>query len=151
MEMTVASLPKQVADRIEIDAKSGCWIWTGAKRGGSPREGHYGGLSVGGKQMYAHRYVYELLVGPIPHGLVVDHLCRVRRCVNPAHIEPVTERENLIRGNGVSGINSRRTHCAQGHEFTPENTHIDPRGHRRCRTCNRVYLARWHARRREGR
>lgn len=87
----------------------------------------------------AHRVSYALLVGPIPDGLVIDHLCRNRGCVNPAHLEPVTNGENLRRGDGVTSQNFRATHCKRGHEFTPENTYLKNSGRRRvCRACLRL-------------
>lgn len=86
----------------------------------------------------AHRVAYELLVGPIPDGLVLDHLCRNRACVNPAHMEPVTRGENVRRGVGmVWQVAAAKTHCKHGHAFTAENTRRTSRGYRRCRACRR--------------
>ena len=79
----------------------------------------------------AHRVAYELQVGPIPVGLQLDHLCRVRSCVNPAHLEPVTSAENTRRG-----LRAMKTHCPQGHPYAGENLLIRPTGQRRCRTCH---------------
>ena len=76
------------------------------------------------KSMLAHRFSYELLVGPIAPGLELDHLCRVRACCNPAHLEPVTPLENFRRGYAIAAINARKTHCKHGHEFSPENTYV---------------------------
>jgi hypothetical protein len=103
----------------------GCWTWTACIL-----QNGYGGVRLKGKLMRAHRVVYELLVGKIPDGLQLDHLCRNRKCVNPAHLEPVTQKENMRRGNGACAINARKTHCKSGHEFTKENTR------RRCRICH---------------
>lgn len=116
-----------------------CWLWTGAKNKG------HGQFTVSRtdvrspKKLMAHRYAYELLVGPIPDGLELDHLCRVRHCVNPAHLEPVTRRENLLRGETHAARNAAKTHCKRGHEFTPENTYY-PKGGRGCRTCRTAYM-----------
>lgn len=106
---------------------SGCWEWTAAMFPNG-----YGCIAQNGKPRKAHRIVYEFLVGPIPPGLHIDHLCRNRRCVNPEHLEPVTPRENNRRAAAV------RTQCPSGHAFDSNNTHIDPRGARRCRTCRLI-------------
>lgn len=117
-----------------------CWIWTGGLTGAGygivscePRKPN-GRLTSKG----AHRYAYELLVGPIPEGLVLDHLCRVPACVNPSHLEPVTPGENARRGVSPIPANALKTECAQGHPFDEDNTRIDPKtGHRSCWTCRR--------------
>lgn len=88
----------------------------------------------------AHRLVWELLVGPIPQGKQIDHLCRNHACVNPEHLDIVTQRTNLLRGFGAAGLNARKTECKNGHPFTPENTYLYPAGRgrgtwRNCRTC----------------
>src|SRR5436190_23461888 len=89
----VLGLPLRIEERIEPCPESGCWIFTG----NSDQNG-YGMTCLNGKMGRAHRLIYEFLVGPIPPGLTLDHLCRVRRCVNPRHVEPVTLRENILRG-----------------------------------------------------
>lgn len=132
---------------VKVQKTPGCWLWTAAVS----REGYgvFGAERVGGRNrfVHSHRYAYELLVGPIPDGLHLDHLCRVPRCVNPAHLEPVTPRENTLRGIGPSAKNAVKTHCKHGHPFTPENTRIDHRtGNRSCWTCRRQISARWNAR-----
>lgn len=106
----------------------------------------YGKFWDGERTTSAHRWAYEQKHGPIPDGLQIDHLCRIRWCVNPDHLEAVPLRENLRRGHGRTG-RWRMTHCSSGHEFTPENTYLDPRnGTRKCRTCRteraREYRAR---------
>jgi hypothetical protein len=120
-------LPTRLRQKIEVT--DSCWIWRGHVKAN--------GYGAAGQGHQAHRRVYELLVGPISDGLQLDHLCRVLACVNPAHLEPVTPRENGRRGNSPWGINARKTHCVHGHEFTPENTYVTRRGQRHCRECSR--------------
>lgn len=108
-----------------------CWIWKGtvSQQHGY---GHYGHTGI-----QAHRAVYEAFVGKISEGLQLDHLCRNKVCVNPAHLEPVTARENTLRSNAPSAINAKKTHCDSGHEFTEANTYRwakRPRS-RLCREC----------------
>ena len=87
----------------------------------------------------AHRAVYELLVGKVPDGLQLDHLCRNRKCVNPEHLEPVTQKENLLRGIGFGAINSKKKKCPKGHKYTKENTYVYPNNKwRNCKICRRV-------------
>lgn len=115
--------------------ESGCWIWIGLKRFGYGM--FYGRQPVSGRRQYvrAHRTAYEWSRGPIPDGLELDHLCRVKACVNPDHLEPVTSRENTLRGIGPSAKNALKTHCYRGHEFLPENTYHYTNGDRGCRIC----------------
>jgi hypothetical protein len=113
----------------------GCWVWTAYRNSGG-----YGQFSVDGTGKRAHRVAYEHFVGSIPEGLQIDHICRRRECVNPAHMEPVTNRENSLRGVSFSAKNARKTHCKHGHEFSKANTMIfrrKPSGiHRMCRVCD---------------
>lgn len=116
-----------------VSKASGCWQWTGFLN----HDG-YGRAWMHGKHVMAHRFTYEALVGPIPAGLVIDHLCRNRSCVNPAHLEPVTLGTNLHRGDTITSRNAAKTHCPQGHPYSPENTYTHRvRGDRHCRTCIR--------------
>lgn len=107
-----------------------CWIWQ--RQITNAGYGRYAGRAL------AHRVIYEREVGPIPEGMELDHLCRVPACVNPAHLEPVTHRVNVLRGMAPAAIKYRTNRCGKGHEFTPENTYLHPNGTRRCRECNRI-------------
>jgi hypothetical protein len=125
---------------IEEDG-TGCWLWTGALNDG----GYARWPTKDGGSRQAHRRIYELLVGPIPTGLQIDHLCRVKRCVNPDHLEPVTQAENLARAGRLWG----KTECGHGHPWTEENILVDYDGHRRCRICRREQRRLQQQRRRE--
>lgn len=124
----------------------GCWPWMGALH----KDG-YGIFNVSARTWLAHRWAYEQFVGPVPDGLELDHLCRNRRCVNPAHLEPVLHRENVRRGDGWA-INARRTHCPQGHPYDEANTRWVRRDGtfiRVCRSCSREHNRRLRQRKRE--
>ncbi|KAB2977369.1 HNH endonuclease [Streptomyces sp. SS1-1] len=97
-------------------------------------------MKLGGRYQMAHRVAYQEIVGPIPEGLQLDHLCRVRHCVNPAHLEPVTSRENTLRGENLVAINAAKTHCKRGHLFDAANTYRW-RNSRICRECRRLRSA----------
>jgi hypothetical protein len=139
---------EEINERIERD-ENGCWIWTGTV------DSHdYGQVHYEGRGWKIHRLTYTLIRGEIPAGLQLDHLCRVRRCCNPHHLEPVTGKENIRRSPIHHGS---KTHCKQGHPFTAENTGINkihgvPK-RRFCRTCqrdwNRAAAAKRRARREE--
>ena len=114
-----------------------CIEWHGPR---SPNG--YGRVST----KYAHRIIYEECFGEIPDGLQIDHLCRNRGCVNPAHMEAVTQRENILRGESTAALNSRKTHCKNGHQFDSKNTAIRrSNGSRVCIECRRIGLRRWYA------
>lgn len=115
------------------DPDTGCMEWLASKKPAG-----YGQFSARGPSEYAHRVSYELLVGPIPDGLVIDHLCRNRACVRPDHLEPVTNRVNGLRGVGPAAQCARKTHCVHGHPFSAENTAFTPGGKRYCKECNRA-------------
>lgn len=110
----------------------GCWIWTG-RRG---RDG-YGYIDADNRAHTAHRYIYRQFVTEVDSALHLDHLCRVRCCVNPDHLEPVTPRENIRRGDGWSGRHARQTHCKHGHPFAGDNLFVRADGERVCRQCSR--------------
>lgn len=134
-----ATGPLPVAERywpkVAVGSFDECWPWVGHvdQRG-------YGRIKIGGlrgRAAHAHRVGYELQVGPIPEGLVIDHLCRNRACQNARHLEPVTMRENTLRGE-PGKYQTKRTHCPRGHAYSPENTLRDG-NRRRCRACVRAY------------
>jgi hypothetical protein len=134
-----------------VDKTPTCWLWTGGTGSAGyglardPRGGR--GPDGGRPKISAHRIAYELVVGPIPDGLTLDHLCRVPPCVNPAHLEPVTQFVNNHRGNGYYAKNARKTHCPQGHPYDAANTRVNARGWRTCKTCigatRRRFRERW--------
>ena len=121
----------------KIEFTDTCWLWC------APTETNgYGQFFVcaDGKKFHrvmAHRYAYESLVGPVPGGKELDHLCRVRRCVNPFHVEPVTHKENILRGKTIAAANVGKTHCPAGHVYSTENVSRRQDGRRSCKTCNR--------------
>lgn len=110
----------------KVDKSGECWLWRG-----TVDDHGYGRMGVAYRSVLAHRLAYELVIGPIPVGLTLDHLCRVRLCVNPAHLEPVTQSENVKRGGY-----SLKTHCPQGHPYDEANTYRSKTG-RVCRACGR--------------
>lgn len=134
-KVDVMQLPAQIRKHIALHPCpvagliGDCWLWTAFRYQG------YGRLRLAGfKTRKAHRIVYELLRGPIPEGLEPDHLCLIRSCVNPDHLEPVTRLENIRRSHTTGSGNGTKSHCPRGHEYTPENIYLW-RGKRICRTC----------------
>ncbi len=115
----------------KVDKSGDCWLWIACRN-----KNGYGKFYDGSRLVPAHRFSYELNSGPIPEGLVLDHLCRQPPCVRAGHLEAVTERENILRGTGMSARWAPRTHCEHGHPFDLENTLFSKNG-RVCRTCNR--------------
>ena len=102
----------------KVEVTESCWLWTA----GITHNG-YGKFGERGKTLRAHRVAYERYIGKIPDGFILDHLCRVRRCVNPNHLEAITHKENTIRGESNNQYKGK-THCIRGHEFTEENTRL---------------------------
>lgn len=139
--------------RVQV-ADNGCWLWTGSTH--HDLDGvstGYGYFWADKKRVFAHRWIYAQLVGPIPEGMQIDHLCHNtasdcpggatclhRSCVNPAHLEPATPRTNTLRGKGAAAVNAAKTHCKRGHELSGDNLIGDKNGYRRCRACARLLL-----------
>lgn len=136
----------------DSDGPDACWPWQGTiDDKGYGRLGLGRGAGVYSTYTRAHRFAYELLVGPIPDGLVLDHVCHDevahkcteedaclhRRCVNPAHLRPSTHKENLNRGYSAAERAAKRTHCPHGHAYSGDNLRVTPQGHRKCRACER--------------
>lgn len=128
----------------KVNKTETCWLWTAVKT-----QGGYGRVRVNGKLWLAHRYAYEMEVGPVYPGLVLDHLCRQPSCVRPSHLEPVTHAENVRRGNGgrPKGPGAKKSgrsrnpdgsfvECPQGHLMAGDNLYVRPSGVRDCRRCN---------------
>jgi hypothetical protein len=121
-----------------VNKTNNCWYWDHENSFG------YGKFGIktkkGWTMRWAHRVAYELVKGPIPKNLEIDHLCRNRLCVNPKHLEAVSKKENLLRGIGNPANNARKTHCSRGHEFTFENTRHPKNDIRKrdCRKCNTI-------------
>lgn len=116
-----------------IVSENGCWDWQLSRD-----DDGYGRITYGGRAGHAHRFSYQYFVGPIPAGLCLDHLCRVRHCCNPLHLEPVTPRENTLRGTSMIVGQLAVTHCPQGHAYAGDNLMIRASGGRECRACHRI-------------
>ena len=131
---------------VELEPNTGCWLWRGS---GTPAG--YGQISVNGRMKMAYRWSYEHFRGPIPAGVEPDHLCRVRCCVNPHHLELVTHRENTLRGRTLAAMNAAKTRCRRGHPFSGENLRRGMYGKqpiRVCRQCAKENLQAFYERRR---
>lgn len=132
------SVIERFLNKIQINDK-GCWEWTSSKNNNG-----YGRFSVDGKMALVHRFIYEYYHGEITHNLRIHHLCYNRTCSNPLHLQQRTHKENVLDhdSSAPSAINSRKTHCIRGHEFTPENTYLIQNG-RRCRICSNISVRAW--------
>lgn len=126
------------AAKVDFRGAGGCWVWTASLTANgygyfAPDHGPaYKGTRI------AHRFAFEHFIGPVRDGLVLDHLCRNRACVNPDHLDPVSQRENLMRGDTIPAKRAAQTHCKHGHEFTADNIYRHPtRGTRHCRACQK--------------
>lgn len=130
-------LPDRIWNQIQPCPMSGCWLWIGyaIERG-------YGRTKLNQKSILAHRLTFTALVGPIEDRLVLDHLCRTTSCVNPAHLEPVTQRVNVLRGDSAMARRAAQTHCKNGHELAGDNLRVFERSPgcfmRTCVICNRA-------------
>lgn len=133
-----------IQDRVVIDPETGCWEWLLCHNS----DGYSRAVFLG-KEWKAHRLSYVTFVGPIKDGLTIDHLCRNRGCLNPDHLEVVSLKENILRGDGWGGKHRRKTQCVRGHAFDESNTLVNARGWRVCVTCKRE-KAREASRRRKG-
>lgn len=131
-----ASDMRRLLEKVSV-GEDGCWRATGSL---TPKG--YARFKFDDRSGQGHRFAYLTLVGPIPEGLELDHICRVRHCINPAHLEAVTHLENLNRRVMPELV----THCVNGHEYTPENTYSKPNGKRMCRICKNAEKARYRAR-----
>lgn len=133
MSRTATPVMDRLMSHVALGNEGGCWEWTASRRKG------YGQIRIQAESgewttAAAHRVAYELLVGPVPAGLDLDHLCRNTICVNPDHLEPVTRRANVLRGMGPSAENARKTRCLNGHSFDG----VYSTGQRRCLTCDPI-------------
>lgn len=134
--------------KVDKSSANGCWRWTAATNSRG-----YGQFWLSPRHRMAHTVAYELLIGTVPAGLVLDHLCRNHSCVNPAHLEPVTQAENIARGMAPNALAVRTGRCMRGHELTPDNLRVNKRSggrasKRQCRTCHNAITRACSARRR---
>lgn len=128
----MTEIQERLVRSCEPEPNTGCWLWALSIGGNG-----YARIWFKARYQQASRVAFEAFIAPIPSGKELDHLCRVRSCINPAHLEPVSGRENLMRGNGWGAKNARKTCCLRGHQFTTENTFRRKLG-RECRECRRL-------------
>lgn len=139
-------LPERFWDKVYPCPMSGCWIWGGGLQSNKYSSFYPGTLVIPGLEMSAgrrnvcgHVVAYSVLIDPIPPGFHVDHLCRVKWCVNPGHLEAVPPRVNYLRGTSPWAVNARKKSCLRGHLFDVPNTYIDSKGDRVCRACKAAW------------
>ena len=139
-QYTAHPVPTDIRFWSKVEFTGTCWLWTAHK----DRDG-YGRFSLMGRDIPAHRFGYEFFLGPVPEGLQLDHIkerCASRHCVFYGHLDPVTSRENTMRGDGLAARFAAATQCIHGHPFAGENLRFEE-GHRRCRECGRRRLREW--------
>ncbi len=140
-------IPLRMRERIRLDPTTGCWVWTGGRTSSG-----YGSVSLSGRNTTAHRAIYEATRGPVPAAQVIDHLCRDLLCCCPDHLEPVTNQENVRRGDASwkNGERQRsKTHCLRGHPLSGVNVYTTSTGARQCKAYKRQRNARYLAKREE--
>lgn len=138
IELNIVQANRFWSNVTGVSEPDGCWLWSGRVDGFG-----YGHFKNQKRSLKAHRVAWTLKRGPIAIGVTLDHLCRTPRCVNPAHLEAVTNKENIRRGNSPTAANGRKTHCSNGHELTPDNTYRYSFGggdHRFCKTCSKLRM-----------
>jgi hypothetical protein len=144
-EPDVAVIRADILNKSVPEPNSGCWLWEGLLN----EDGYGVRMCRAWRTKSAHRVSYIAFVGAIPEGLTIDHLCRVRCCVNPQHLEAVTHKVNTLRGNRVIPLlnldrglrNREKTHCLRGHPLSGDNLYMNPSGARTCRACVRMHHA----------
>jgi len=140
----VAKLKKQLRDRCNV-TDSGCWEFRC-----KPSAAGYARTRYGGRSWFVHRLMWKAVYGSLTDGKEIDHLCRNTMCCNPKHLEEVTHRVNMLRGETIAARNGAKTHCVHGHKFADGNTYIRENGGRQCRICRAAAMQRFYARKRHG-
>ncbi|PXH62351.1 HNH endonuclease signature motif containing protein [Klebsiella variicola] len=141
-----ASTESRLLSKVEKDLETGCWIFTGSRLPSG-----YGILWNGARPTGAHRISFQLYKGEIPAGKEIDHICNNRSCVNPAHLQAISHKENIHKSSTLMGVNARKSHCKRGHPLNGENLHITPLGARQCKECMRMHARNAKARKRDAR
>ncbi len=143
MKRKIVDIAANFFSKVDKGDGSGCWLWTA-----SLQTGGYGNFIVHKHSIRAHKWSYEYYKGPVPKGLQIDHLCRVRHCVNPDHLEAVPARTNVLRSNSPAARNAQKTHCPKGHPYEGENLIIakrkDGRLKRICHECRKAWCTKWY-------